>query len=387
MTPIELSNDGRTLMTAVLFVDLVGYSKKPVTDQMAAKGALRGFLQAVLAPLAPGSRVVIDTGDGAAVAFLADPEHALYFAMCLRRDVKAAAAQGLLRPEDLRLGINFGPVRRAVDVNGRPNLVGEGMNSAERVMSFAAPGETTVSRSFHDAVWCLHASYQQLFEPMGQRADKHGRQHEVFRIAASLLALEAATASLEPAPLVGGWEAPEAVHEGLAASPEAHRQSLARRPSVVIAAAAIMLVAVGVGAWSLRGFTERPTEDIQPVPNAAKATVERAATAPVGNSDSPVSSAPGGFVGESGKVSADPDSTAALPRGSEAPLPREDEPVPTASAPGPATVRRTAAQAAKAARPVPGATPSQRCTFLLQRAALGEGLTAPEQEEFRTSCR
>jgi class 3 adenylate cyclase len=365
MASIAHSNDGRTLMTAVLFADLVGYSKKPVTDQMAAKEALRDFLQAVLASLAPDSRVVIDTGDGAAVAFLADPEHALYFAMCLRRDVKAAAAQGLLRPEDLRLGINLGPVRWAVDVNGRPNLVGEGMNSAERVMSFAAPGETTVSRSFRDAVSCLHASYQQLFEPMGQRADKHGRQHEVFRIAASLLALEAATASLEPAPFVGAWDAPEAGHEGLAATPEAHRQSPARRPIVVIAAAAIVLVAIGVGAWSLRGFGERPTEEMQPVPTAAKATVITVGPASVGKPDSPITSVPGGPVRESGKASADPDSIA--------------------SAPEPATDRRT--KAAKTTRPVPGATPSPRCTFLLQRAALGEGLTAPEQDEFRTSCR
>ena len=385
MTLLEHSNDGRTLMTAVLFADLVGYSKKPVTDQMAAKEALRDFLQAVLASLAPGSRVVIDTGDGAAVAFLADPEHALYFAMCLRRDVEAAAALGILRPEDLRLGINLGPVRWAVDVNGRPNLVGEGMNSAERVMSFAAPGETTVSRSFRDAVSCLHASYQQLFEPMGQRADKHGRQHEVFRIASSLLALEAATASLKPAPSVGALDLPETRHEDPAATREAHRQSPARQ-RIIVAAAAIVLLAIGVGAWSLRGFGGLSTTEIQIVPTtAAKATVETAIPAPVAKPVSPVSSTPGGPARDSGKASTDPDSTEGRVRESEVPVPREDEPMPTASAPP--TVQRASDTSAKTTRPVPGATPSQRCTFLLQRAALGEELTSSEQGEFKTSCR
>ena len=387
MTPIENSNEGRTLMTAVLFADLVGYSRKSVTDQMTAKEAFRDFLQGVLASLAPGSRVVMDTGDGAAVAFLADPEHALFFAMCLRRNVKAAAGQGRLRPEDLRLGINLGPVRWVVDVNGRPNLVGEGMNSAERVMSFAAPGETTVSRSFRDAVSCLHDSYKQLFEPMGQRADKHGRQHEVFRLAASLLALQAAAASLGSAPSVEARDAPDAGHSSLVTTPDAQQQSPTRRPIVVIAAAVILLVAIVFGAWSFRGFGERPTEEIQFVPTTARAAVETVAPVLGRKPDSSNSSAPGEVAQEPGTASADADSPAAAALASEAPAPREGEQMPAVSAPERTTVERAAAKPAKPPRLFSGATPSPRCTLLLQRAALGEGLTAREQEEFKTSCR
>ena len=104
-------------------------------------GVASGFIvQECQDPAELEGRVGRSTGDGAAVAFLADPEHALYFAMRLRRDVDEGVARGLHR-DDLRIGINLGPVRKAIDVNGRPNLVGEGMNSAERIMSFSSPGD------------------------------------------------------------------------------------------------------------------------------------------------------------------------------------------------------------------------------------------------------
>ncbi len=60
--------------------------------------------------------------------------------------------------------MNLGPVRRMVDLNGHSNLVGEGMNTAERVMSFASPGEITASRAYCDAISCLRESYRRLFE-------------------------------------------------------------------------------------------------------------------------------------------------------------------------------------------------------------------------------
>jgi class 3 adenylate cyclase len=381
MTSTEHSNDGRTMMAAVLFADLVGYSKKPVTDQMLAKEAFRDFLQSALAPLSPGSRVIVDTGDGAAVAFLADPEHALYVALRLRRDVHEGVGRGLLRSEDLRLGVNLGPVRRTVDVNGRPNLVGDGMNSAERVMSFSTPGETTVSRSFRDAVSCLHESYEQLFEPMGQRADKHGRQHEVFRMGALQQALEAATASLAPDPLAGAGQGPESGGAAPAVTHESHRPPLERRGLFAIAATAIALVGIGVAAWTLRVPRDLPQEETQSARAAAPATLPGPPPAPAAaNASQPASSETAVPADEPAKAHTESGSSAD-PIESQAVAPRE-EPRPAAAVP--ATRSREPAKFPKAAHPTPGTAASPRCTTLLQRAALGEQLTAREQEEMRT---
>ena len=82
------------------------------------------------------------------MGFLVSPEYALGLALRLRRELDAAPVDGLLRSRDLRLGINLGPLKVVTDVNGHPNLVGEGINSAERIMSFADPGDITASRSF-----------------------------------------------------------------------------------------------------------------------------------------------------------------------------------------------------------------------------------------------
>lgn len=361
-------------MAAVLFADLVGYSRKAVTDQMAAKEELREFLQAALAPVAAAGRVVVDTGDGAAMAFLADPEHALYVALRLRHDLEAAAGRGLLLPADLRLGINLGPVRRIVDVNGRPNLVGEGMNSAERVMSFSSPGEMTASRSYCDAVSCLHASYQQLFEPMGERADKHGRRHEIFRIVASERALEAAAASLDVA------DEPVAARTGSAPASAASRdgtRSRARRAA--IAAGVIGLIGAGIVAWPLLGGGDETAGEVRSAPVTA--------------------AVPG--AGIAGTPPAPPTAAQAPPLDERTPAPavaeppapageialQENPPASVAEPSAPAPTPREVAKAPRPPRPAVDAANAPRCASLLQRAAVGERLTSTEREELKTSCR
>ena len=44
-------------------------------------------------------------------------------------------------PLVVRIGINLGPVRLVKDINGQPNIVGDGINVAQRVMGFADPGQ------------------------------------------------------------------------------------------------------------------------------------------------------------------------------------------------------------------------------------------------------
>ena len=108
MKPATAPIDRQTRMAAVLFADLVGFSKKSVPAQLAAKEALTGLLQRLVTPYPSAGRVVLDTGDGAAVGFLVSPEYALGLALRLRRELVAAPAGSLLQSQDLRLGINLG---------------------------------------------------------------------------------------------------------------------------------------------------------------------------------------------------------------------------------------------------------------------------------------
>jgi len=163
----------------VVFLDIVEYSKKPVAEQLQLKQAFNRILQRALEQVAARDRVVLDTGDGAALTFLGDPEDALFVAMSIR-DAMLAGAEGGPR---VRMGINLGPVRLVRDLNGQINIIGDGINVAQRVMSFADTGQLLVSRSFYEVVSCLSRDYARMFKHEGSRTDKHVREHEVYSVA------------------------------------------------------------------------------------------------------------------------------------------------------------------------------------------------------------
>lgn len=169
-------SSSRTLVCSIVFLDIVEYSKKAVADQMYLKQLFNAILATALAPIAARDRVVLDTGDGAAITFLGDPEDALIVAMQIR---DAVAAEPRL---DVRMGINLGPVRLVRDLNAQLNIIGDGINVAQRVMSFADSGQLLVSRSFYEVVSCLSSDYKSLFGYVGARTDKHVREHEVYLV-------------------------------------------------------------------------------------------------------------------------------------------------------------------------------------------------------------
>jgi class 3 adenylate cyclase len=171
----------RTLICSVLFIDIVEYSRKPVVEQIALKERFNQLLSDALRGLAVNDRIILDTGDGAAISFIGDPEDALFVATDLREAIAKETD-----PIDLelatRMGINLGPVRLVKDINGQPNIIGDGINVAQRVMSFAKPSQVLVSRSYYEVVSRLSEESSKLFKYEGSRTDKHIREHEVYGV-------------------------------------------------------------------------------------------------------------------------------------------------------------------------------------------------------------
>jgi class 3 adenylate cyclase len=165
----------RTFIATVVFIDIVGYSERPVSQQVALKTRLNTMVAGVLEHVPAADRMILDTGDGAALCFLGDPEDALFAASNLRGSSLATGAEFALR-----IGINLGPVRVVKDVNGQPNMLGDGINVAQRVMSFAQPNQILISRSYYEIVSRLSQEYARLFQYVGIHRDKHVREHEVY---------------------------------------------------------------------------------------------------------------------------------------------------------------------------------------------------------------
>jgi len=171
----------KTIICSVFFLDIVEYSKKSVSGQISLKERFNSFLSTAIEGVPINDRIILDTGDGAAISFLGDVEDALRAALSMRSSL--IGEDGLVDPPLLvRMGVNLGPVRLVKDINGQPNIVGDGINVAQRVMGFAEPGQILVSRSYYDAASRLSQEYAGMFHYVGSRTDKHVREHEVYAI-------------------------------------------------------------------------------------------------------------------------------------------------------------------------------------------------------------
>jgi class 3 adenylate cyclase len=174
----QLGSVGRTFICSVVFVDIVEYTKKTVAKQVAQRGWFNGMLSEALQGISQDDRIVIDAGDGAAICLLGDPEEAVFITNALR----VAIAEHAYPEFALRMGINLGPVKMAKDIHGQPNIIGDGINVAQRVMSFAQPNQILVSRSYYDIVSRISDEYERLFRYQGEHTDKHVRAHQVYEV-------------------------------------------------------------------------------------------------------------------------------------------------------------------------------------------------------------
>ena len=296
----------RTFICSVVFLDIVEYSRKPVAEQIFFKERLNTLLTEALANVAPNDRIILDTGDGAALSFLGDPEDALYVSLALREALEGPQPPG---PQlKMRLGINLGPVRLVKDINGQPNIIGDGINVAQRVMSFSEPGQILVSRSFYEVVSCLSEGYGRLFHYEGSRTDKHVREHEIYTVQATSASLHRTTTTTKPSrqQLSGSGAI---VLDKLSQTAAVVTDNLRRKPRLGTAVAMVAILTVAVGLRVGRQPAAAPVASPpSPPPRAAVAP----APAPVkeaGPEQKPA--APGKPAAASAKPATAPSKTAA----------------------------------------------------------------------------
>ena len=199
----------RTWLCSVLFLDIIQYSLQSLEVQTRWKHRFNELLGEAIKECPESDRVILDTGDGAAICFLGDPETAMF---CALRLVSAIDEEKGRQPNPprVRAGINLGSVKLVKDINGNLNAVGDGINVGQRIMSFAMENQILVSRSFYEVASSISESYAGLFKYEGVRTDKHVREHTIYQLhppeaGRSTLAADTAavphTVSLTPAQL------------------------------------------------------------------------------------------------------------------------------------------------------------------------------------------
>lgn len=166
----------KNVMGTVMFLDLVAYSTRSVDQQVTIKALFNELIVKAIGGTDESSRILLDTGDGAAICFLGDPEEALLSAQLLRDLLRQKYNQQL----SLRVGLHMGPVRKVLDINNRVNVVGDGINVAQRIMSFSAANQIMASRAYYEVITRISDDAPALFEFLGPRLDKHQRSHEIY---------------------------------------------------------------------------------------------------------------------------------------------------------------------------------------------------------------
>jgi len=264
------ARDNKTIMCSVLFLDIVEYSKMPVSGQISLKDRFNSYLSAAIRDVPVADRIILDTGDGAAINFLGDIEDALKAALSLRESILNEDSS-LNPPLLVRVGINLGPVRLVRDINGQPNIVGDGINVAQRIMGFADVDQILVSRSYYDAVSRLSPQYAGMFNYQGSRTDKHVREHEVYAIGhlgektAEMIATNLheihknGLSARFAASVRGGWNTLALGCNNAVSNLKTRLERADRRQRVIYAGAVVIPVAlIGVLALTLGGRDEIP---------------------------------------------------------------------------------------------------------------------------------
>ena len=154
----------------ILFIDTVGYSKLPTTDQRQAQKALNSAVRSSArfqAAEAAGSLIRLPTGDGMALVFTDHLESPIVCALEITHALREQSGVAL------RMGIHSGPVTRLTDVNDRSNVAGTAVNVAERIMACADANHILLSKRAADDL-AEFERWRPHLHPLGECAAKHG---------------------------------------------------------------------------------------------------------------------------------------------------------------------------------------------------------------------
>src|SRR5213595_659227 len=213
----EVKKEIELEITHVLFIDIVGYSKRSINDQRAAIDELNQVVrmsEQFQNAEAAARLIKIPTGDGMALVFYNSPEEPVKCALEISRALKE-------HPKlQLRIGAHSGPVSGVIDVNGQANLAGAGLNTAQRVMACGDAGHILLSRHVAEDLEG-YEQWRPFLHDLGFCEVKHGVKLQIVNLCTE-----------------------EAGNSALPAKLRAQRQGVARTRWILLATSLVLLAAV-----------------------------------------------------------------------------------------------------------------------------------------------
>jgi adenylate cyclase len=172
----EIKREVTLEIVHVLFLDIVGYSKRLTDEQQALIDQLNQVVRssAVFQKAEGADRLIkIPTGDGMGLIFYNSPEQPVECALEISRELKRF-------PElSVRMGVHSGPVSAVTDLNDRTNAAGIGINVAQRVMDCGDSGHILLSKRVAEDLQ-QYGRWRPYLHDLGEVDVKHGERVHVF---------------------------------------------------------------------------------------------------------------------------------------------------------------------------------------------------------------
>jgi TolB-like protein/Tfp pilus assembly protein PilF len=169
-TPSEPTGDLQLEIAHLLLIDVVGYSKLLVNEQIELLQELNQIARSTesfRAAEATGKLIRLPSGDGMALLFFRSPEEPAHCALEISRALHD-------HPRiQLRMGVHSGPVSRVTDVNDKTNMAGAGINIAQRVMDCGDSGHILLSKHLADDL-AEYRHWRPHLHDLGECEVKHG---------------------------------------------------------------------------------------------------------------------------------------------------------------------------------------------------------------------
>ena len=176
--PAEAKPDLPLEIAHLLLIDVVGYSKLLVNEQIEVLQELKRIVRGTdcfRVAEAKDKLIRVATGDGMALSFFQSPEEPVRCAL----DISKAL---LKHPHiQLRMGIHSGPINRVTDVNDKTNIVGSGINVAQRVLDCGDAGHILLSAHVAEDL-AQYRHWQPYLHDLGECEVKHGLRLHLFNL-------------------------------------------------------------------------------------------------------------------------------------------------------------------------------------------------------------
>ena len=177
-TPAEPTPDLQLEIAHLLLLDVVGYSKLLVNEQIELLQELNQIVrntECFRAAEASGKLSRVPTGDGMALLFFNSPEEPVRCALEISRTLQQHLEI------QVRMGVHSGPVNRVTDVNDKTNFAGSGINVAQRVLDCGDAGHILLSGHVAEDL-TQYRHWHPYLHDLGECDVKHGLRLHLFNL-------------------------------------------------------------------------------------------------------------------------------------------------------------------------------------------------------------